>query len=177
MSSNNAVTYEELVTLEERREQQGLEPVARMPLTGQPILSTDVSPVAMPPQRMYGQNGAKIGWRESSAEKGRGVFALEDIPMGEEIEVAPVIVVAAASLSDDGGAPDGYLLDWEPEEEGYEHCMPLGYIMLYNHSKDATIRLENDHEDMTITAYAARDIKAGEELTWDYNCEIWFDED
>ncbi|HPD83230.1 MAG: SET domain-containing protein-lysine N-methyltransferase [Alphaproteobacteria bacterium] len=121
--------------------------------------------------------GAKIGWRDSGSEKGRGVYAMEDIPQGTCIEVAPVIVVAKADVPDSGGAPDGYLLDWEPEEEGQEHCMPLGYIMLYNHSRDANIYLENDHEEMTISSFAARDIRAGEELTWDYACEIWFDED
>ena len=55
--------------------------------------------------------------------------------------------------------------------------MPLGYIMLYNHSKNPTIWLESDYEEMTMTARALRDIEVGEELTWDYSCEIWFDED
>ena len=125
----------------------------------------------------YGQAGAKIGWRETGDERGRGVFALQDIAEGEMIEAAPVIVVAANAVPDDGGAPDGYLLDWEPEEEGQEHCMPLGYIMLYNHSQKPTLRLESDYNEYTITSFALRDIKAGEELTWDYSCEIWFDED
>jgi len=125
----------------------------------------------------YSQAGSKIGWRETGDERGRGVFARVDIAQGEMIEQAPVIIVAKDAVPDDGGAPDGYLLDWEPEEEGREHCMPLGYIMLYNHSRHPTLRLENDHEEMTITSFALRDIKAGEELTWDYSCEIWFDED
>lgn len=127
--------------------------------------------------KMHGQLGAKIGWRDSSAEKGRGVYALEDILKDTLIETAPVIVVAASAVPEDGGAPDGYLLDWDPDEEGEEHCMPLGYIMLYNHSRNPTLYLENDYEQMTITSFAARDIKAGEELTWDYNCDIWFNED
>lgn len=127
--------------------------------------------------KMFSQLGAKIGWRDSSAEKGRGVYALEDIAKDTPIETAPVIVVAASAVPEDGGAPDGYLLDWDPDEEGEEHCMPLGYIMLYNHSKNPTLYLENDYEEMTITSFAARDIKAGEELTWDYNCDIWFNED
>ncbi len=129
------------------------------------------------PRKVYGQNGSKIGWRETGDERGRGVFAVHDIAEGEMIEAAPVIVVAKDDVPDDGGAPDGYLLDWDPDEEGQEHCMPLGYIMLYNHSSKPTLRLENDHAEMTITSFALRDIKAGEELTWDYSCEIWFDED
>lgn len=127
--------------------------------------------------KTFSQLGAKIGWRDMGNDKGRGVFALEDIAKDTKIEAAPVILVSAENVPDDGGAPDGYLLDWNPDEEGAEHCMPLGYIMLYNHSKSPTLYLENDEEDMTITSFAARDIKAGEELTWDYSCEIWFDED
>ena len=160
MSSNTAIKYEDLVAQEQEAAQPRLVP----------MLPSDVQPFS------NGMLGAKIGWRETGDERGRGVFALEDIPAGTAIEVAPVIPVAASAVPEEGGAPDGYLLDWEPEEEGYEHCMPLGYIMLYNHSQDATLRLENDHEAMTITSFALRDIKAGEELTWDYNCEIWFDE-
>lgn len=130
----------------------------------------------VPASDIVGQSGAKIGWKDTGTERGRGVFARQDIAKGEMIEVAPVIIVAEEDVPDSGGAPDGYLLDWEPEEKGQEHCMPLGYIMLYNHSKDENLYLENDHEAMTITSYALRDIKAGEELMWDYSCEIWFDE-
>lgn len=132
--------------------------------------------VIVPQGEIVGQAGSKIGWKDTGTEKGRGVFARQDIAKGEVIEVSPVIIVAEKDVPDDGGAPDGYLLDWEPETEGQEHCMPLGYIMLYNHSKDENLYLENDHDAMTITSYASRDIKAGEELLWDYSCEIWFDE-
>jgi SET domain-containing protein len=53
--------------------------------------------------------------------------------------------------------------------------MALGYIMLYNHSAEPNIELESDLNAKTITAMAIKNIKAGEELTWDYGCEIWFD--
>lgn len=122
-------------------------------------------------------SGAKIGWKDTGGEKGRGVYARTDFLEGDVIEVAPVITVAASAIPEEGGAPDGYLLDWDTDEEGQEHCMPLGYIMLYNHSKNPNIRLESDYEEMTITAFAMRDIKAGEEICWNYSCEIWFDED
>lgn len=121
--------------------------------------------------------GAIVAWKDMGGEKGRGVFALRDIRKGEIIEVAPVVIVPATSINGDGEAPDGYLLDWDPETEGEEHCMPLGYIMLYNHSNKPTLELEADMEDLTMTAMAARNIKKGEELTWDYSCELWFDEE
>lgn len=120
--------------------------------------------------------GAKIGWRDAGGEKGRGVFALCDICEGDVVEVAPVIPVAKNAVPEDGGAPDGYLLNWDEEDDEEAHCMPLGYIMLYNHSNNPNLAFENDMEDYTITATATRDIRAGEELTWHYACEIWFDE-
>lgn len=137
----------------------------------------DMPELPKPLLDMYSITGAKIGWKDTGGEKGRGVYARTSFQKGDILEVAPVIPVAASAVPEEGGAPDGYLLDWDPEEEGEEHCMPLGYIMLYNHSKDPTIWLESDYEEMTMTARALRDIKIGEELTWDYSCEIWFDED
>jgi len=120
--------------------------------------------------------GAHIAWRKISDDKGRGVFALRDIKIGEVIEVSPVITVSKDNVQENGEAPDGYLLQWDEESEGEEFCMPLGYVMLYNHSPNPTLDMENDMENYVITVKAARDIRAGEELTWDYSCELWFDE-
>ncbi len=120
--------------------------------------------------------GAKIAWRQISEEKGRGVFALTNIKKGEIIEVAPVVPVAKENVVESGEAPDGYLLNWDEENDDEMFCMPLGYIMLYNHSDAPTMAMENDMEEYIITVKALRDIKKGEELTWDYSCEIWFDE-
>ena len=121
--------------------------------------------------------GAKIGWKQIDDEKGRGVFALRDFREGEILEIAPVIPVAATAIPEEGGAPDGYLLDWDDETEGEEHCMPLGYVMMYNHSSKPNIHIESDMGEYTMTIRALRDIKKGEELCWNYSCELWFDEE
>lgn len=120
--------------------------------------------------------GAHIAWRKISDDKGRGVFALRDIKKGEVIEVSPVITVSKDNVKENGEAPDGYLLQWDEDSEGQEFCMPLGYVMLYNHSPKPTLEMENDMENYVITVKAARNIKRGEELTWNYSCELWFDE-
>ncbi len=121
--------------------------------------------------------GAKIAWRHISDEKGRGVFALRDIAKGEVIEVAPVIPMTHDDIPESGNAPDGYVLDWDEDDPEEAHGLVLGYIMLYNHSKTPNMDFESDFEHYTITATASRDIQAGEELTWNYDCELWFDEE
>lgn len=121
--------------------------------------------------------GAKIAWRQIDEEKGRGVFALRDIKKDEVIEIAPVIPVSKDSVINNGDAPDGYLLEWDGNYEDEEYCMPLGYVMMYNHSSKPNIHLDQDYDSYTMTVTALRDIKRGEELCWNYNIdELWFDE-
>jgi len=121
--------------------------------------------------------GAKIAWRQISEEKGRGVFALVDIKEGTVIETAPVIPVSKDSVVQNGEAPDGYLLEWDGHYEDEEYCMPLGYIMMYNHGDEPNIMLDQDYDAYTMKAIALRDIKAGEELCWDYACDKWWEEE
>ena len=124
-----------------------------------------------------GVPGAEVRWKESISGRGRGVFAYRDFKEGEIIEVAPVIPVSKRNVKSNGEAPDGYLLDWDGNYEDEEHCMPLGYIMLYNHSNTPNVMLDQDFDAYTMTVIALRDIKSGEELFWNYNCDIWFDEE
>lgn len=121
--------------------------------------------------------GADIAWHKISDEKGRGVFAMRDIRKGEIIEVSPVVPVAKGNIAENGDAPDGYLLQWDADTPGEEYAMPLGYVMLYNHSPEPTIHIEADMGEYTMTVKAFRDIKMGEELTWNYACDLWFDEE
>ena len=157
----------------ERLQKTNKESHSKIERHGSAEQDNQVGPVSRPVQTM---RGAQIGWKDTGTEKGRGVFALADIPAGAVLEVSPVIPVAANAIPDDGGAPDGYLLDWDPEEKGQEHCMALGYVMLLNHSENANVSLESDLEEMTVTVSALRNIRAGEEILWDYACDIWFDE-
>lgn len=141
--------------------------------TAKKMMEWQADTAANTPETMM---GAKIAWREISEEKGRGVFALKNIKKGEIIETAPVVPVSKDSVVQNGDAPDGYLLDWDGNYENEEYCMPLGYIMMYNHSDTPNMWLDQDYDKYTMKAIALRDIKAGEELSWDYNCELWFDE-
>ncbi len=119
-----------------------------------------------------GLSGSHIVWK-SIPGKGRGVFTLRDIRKGEIIEIAPAVPVSKKHVPDDY-APDGYVLDWDEDTKGKEYAMGLGYIMLYNHSNKPNIELESDLTDNLFTVMAIRDIKIGEELCWDYGCDVWF---
>lgn len=120
--------------------------------------------------------GAAISWKNTGDTKKRGVFANRNIRKGEVLEIAPAIPLAKKNLKENGEAPDGYILEWNESKKGEEYCMPLGYIMLYNHSREPNMALESDITNYTITAKAIKAIKSGEELTWNYASEIWFEE-
>jgi SET domain-containing protein len=113
-----------------------------------------------------------IAWA-SIPKKGRGIFTARPIKKGAIIETAPVIPMAKRHVPA-GSAADGYVLEWDAKNKNKAYAMVLGYIMLYNHSDDPNMTLETDLKAGTVTAQAIRDIRAGEELTWDYDCELWF---
>ena len=126
------------------------------------------------PEPMETVLDAAVCWR-SVEGKGRGVFARRDIRKGEMIERAPVVPMSKDDIPASGGVPDGYVLEWRDDMEGEEYALVLGYVMLYNHGKDPNIHLDSDFDNEMIEVTALRDIAAGEELTWNYNCELWFD--
>lgn len=107
---------------------------------------------------------SKITWG-SSAGKGRGVFAAIDFVPGETVETAPVILIDAADVPNEG-VRDRYLFDW-----GDGRCaIGLGYLSLYNHSDSPNVLWEQHSDALTISMIAVRRIERGEELLFDYKC-------
>ncbi len=113
--------------------------------------------------------------------KGRGVFTKKTIKAETVIETSPVIVMSAADrkLLDQTLLHD-YIFEWQPD--GVEMCcMALGWVPLYNHSYQSNCEYCMNYDDKTIYIQAIRDIKAGEELTINYNgtwndeTKVWFD--
>jgi SET domain-containing protein len=110
--------------------------------------------------------------------KGRGVFALRPIRKGEEIERVPVLVMGADEYARgvDQTLLAGYVFAWG---EG-QIALALGYGSLYNHSYKPNAKYE-DEEEQAKRFVALRDIKAGEEVTVNYNgsptgrAKMWFD--
>ncbi len=114
-------------------------------------------------------------------DKGRGVFAKKAIKADTVIETAPVIVMTGEDrkLLDQTLLHD-YIFEWQPGGE-LMCCMALGWIPIYNHSYRSNCEYFMNYDDQTMYVQAVRDVKAGEELTINYNGEwnekkkVWFD--
>jgi SET domain-containing protein len=110
------------------------------------------------------------------AVKGRGIFAREPIAAGALIEAAPVIIVPAEQcpLLDRTILHDYYFhWDGDPDGEG-RGAVALGLVALCNHSRRPNARVRRNLAQETLDLLALAPIAAGEEVTIDYNCPLWF---
>ncbi|MBN9381441.1 MAG: SET domain-containing protein-lysine N-methyltransferase [Chitinophagaceae bacterium] len=115
-----------------------------------------------------------------TGEKGRGVFTTENIEKGTVIEISPVIVMSRddRKLLDQTLLHD-YIFEWGPDRKSC--CMALGYIPMYNHSYRSNCEYEMDYDGELMSVRTVRFIKAGEELSINYNGDwnndtpVWFD--
>jgi len=108
--------------------------------------------------------------------KGRGVFAREPIAAGALIEAAPVIIVPAdqCPLLDRTILHDYYFhWDGDPDGEG-RGAVALGLVALCNHSRRPNARVRRNLAQDTLDLVALSPIPAGDEVTIDYNCPLWF---
>ncbi len=109
-------------------------------------------------------------------QKGRGVFAGAPIAAGTLIEAAPVIIVPAAQcpLLDRTILHDYYFhWDGDPDGEG-RGAVALGLVALCNHSRRPRARVRRNLAQGTLDLVALVPIAAGDEVTIDYNCPLWF---
>lgn len=114
-----------------------------------------------------------------SPQKGRGVFTEEMIAADTIIEISPVIVMPKSDrLHLDKTLLHDYIFEWGVNKDLC--CMALGYIPIYNHSYTSNCEYFMDYTVETIMLKTVRDIKAGEEVTinyngdWDDESEVWF---
>jgi len=116
------------------------------------------------------------GWplisRWVSAERGRGVFAREDINRGATVERCWVMPLSQEESLASLSMPilNRYLFPWV----NGRRCIISGEGLLYNFDRfDTTMREPNVQCVLrqglsAIEVRALRPIRAGEELTWDY---------
>lgn len=104
--------------------------------------------------------------------KGRGVFARAPIAAGVLLEQAPVIVVPAGDCAAlDQTVLHEYRFHWDGEGKG---AVALGLVSLCNHSRRPKARVRRNYARLTLDLVASAPIAAGEEITIDYNCPLWF---
>lgn len=113
-------------------------------------------------------------------EKGRGVFTEFDISENTIIEVAQAITISAKERIDiDKTVLHDYIFEWGNEQQ--ECAMALGLVPIYNHSYDSNCTYIMQYDTQEFIIQTVKDIKAGEELTINYNGEpddgtrVWFD--
>jgi uncharacterized protein len=108
--------------------------------------------------------------------KGRGVFAAAPIAAGSLIEAAPVIIVPAKDCPMlDQTILHDYYFRWDGEKDGSERgAVALGLVALCNHSRRPRARVRRNLAQGTLDLVALVTIPAGDEVTIDYNCPLWF---
>lgn len=106
-----------------------------------------------------------------SSEKGRGVFTKHNISKNTIIEIAPVLVLPNHERQwiDQSFLYNYYFL-WGDDDLQTAIC--LGYGSVYNHSYKPNVEYEANYAADTITFIAIKNIKAGQELTINYNCDL-----
>lgn len=104
----------------------------------------------------------KIGWDE---KLGYGVFALEPIPEGQFIEIAPVIIIESMPKNEFSG----YVFAWTDGKL----ATSLGWTMIYNHSDNNCCEFSTNAQHKLLAIITTKDIIAGQQLTVNYGPD-WF---
>lgn len=111
--------------------------------------------------------------------KGRGVFATRDFKKGEVVLRNEVVLYRGQSykerppvLPDGSSTINAFTMFWSQRWDS----IALGHINLMNHCKHPNTRLSNKYKQKCKVAYAIKNIKKGDELTFEYQCSIplWF---
>lgn len=114
--------------------------------------------------------------------RGRGVVALADLTQGELVERSPVLIIPSADRQRcDASIIFTYVFMWEHdtcEEDLYRHegraAIALGYTSLLSHSPKPNCTFVRHIDELYIDVFANRIIRAGEELSIDYQMTLWF---
>jgi hypothetical protein len=109
--------------------------------------------------------------------KGRGVVAVAVLTPDTLVEVAPVILIerlpGVAHTDYPAEFPWTHVFDWTGDEY---FALVMGKASFINHSPNPNCRVGYDYENLTVSITTCRQIELGEELSFDYDCELWFEE-
>jgi SET domain-containing protein len=116
-------------------------------------------------------------------DKGRGVVALRDIPVGAVIERCPVLIIPEPDRKKtDRTVVFTYVYMWEhgtTEQDLYtgkgRAAVALGMSSLLNHAPTPNATFLRLIDDCELELRSCRPIAAGDEITIDYQMKLWFD--
>jgi uncharacterized protein len=110
-------------------------------------------------------------------KKGRGIFARTPFAAGALIEAAPIILIPASECpAVDRTILHDYYFHWDGDPDGAgSGALGLGLLSLCNHSQRPNARVRRNFPWNTLDLIALAPIAAGDEITIDYNCLLWFD--
>jgi hypothetical protein len=106
-------------------------------------------------------------------DRGRGVVAMEPIRRGELLEATAVIPITSIDSPTRSSPLFDYPFAWD--EPPYEEAIVLGLASLINHSATPNATLRRDYARRVLRVVALTDIAAGAEITYDYDCPLWFE--
>jgi SET domain-containing protein len=119
-----------------------------------------------------------------SPKKGKGVFAKEEIKMGNIVDVAHVIPLPNKDYKKIRKTVlYNYCYIWEdPKHESeFTNAISLSISQFINHSYNPNVKYIYDYDNNCIEFEAIQDILAGEEVLVNYNgfiddkSPVWFD--
>lgn len=105
--------------------------------------------------------------------KGRGVVTTRAIKKGVEVEASPVIRLKKRDTLDRKTVLSDYPFEWD--DPPYVQAFPLGFAGLLNHSDTPNCKIESDIDGEVLCITTLRNVEPGEELTWNYGIDPWFD--
>lgn len=101
--------------------------------------------------------------------KGLCVFATENIPKGTLIESSPALPLTPTERKQvEKTLMNHYIYPWRSTRSA---AVVFGYGSIYNHSFTPNADWKQDFRSIRMTYRAIKDIKAGEEITINYNGE------
>jgi len=109
---------------------------------------------------------------------GIGVFAAEDIPKGELLEISRLLKLEWRMKYQ----YDKVLRDYswvsncqckECQTHGQNMFLALGFGSLYNHSDSPNTNMEINYANQTLIVVAKEDIKQGDEVFVSYGANYW----
>lgn len=119
---------------------------------------------------MFDKTQSKV-FVQPSPIHGLGVFAAQDISVGDVVEVCPLLKL---DIDNKNELLADYRFWWGNNGERAFYVIALGYGSIYNHSNNPNAYFFNNEDNFTIDFVATQKIKKGDEVLVDYGGEEYW---